>query len=213
MTIGISNFVFLAALVAAIYFFSKNVNQIRKNIALGRDTDRSDRKQERWANMARVAMGQSKMQSRPVAGFFHFVIYAGFILINIEVLEILLDGLLGTHRLFAPILGGFYPIVIGFFEILAVLVIVACVVFLYRRNVAKIPRFHAAEMQGWPFKDANTILYIEIILMTALLGMNAVDITGGGPFLISGLFAGIFSGVNENTLAIIERTLWWRFVF
>ncbi|MCH8556112.1 MAG: 4Fe-4S dicluster domain-containing protein [Schleiferiaceae bacterium] len=209
MSIGISNFVFLAALATAIYFFAKHVRQIRNNIFLGKPTDRSDRKKERWGNMARVAMGQSKMQARPVAGFFHFVIYAGFILINIEVLEILLDGLLGTHRLFQPVLGGFYNVVIGFFEILAVLVIVACVVFLYRRNVAKLPRFHAAEMKGWPFKDANNILYIEIVLMLALLGMNAADVKGGGPFIISGLFSGIFSGMSESSLGILERSLWW----
>lgn len=213
MHFGLENILFLAALVTALYFFRKNVLQVRRNILLGKETNRTDRPADRWKMMFRVAMGQSKMQTRPVAGFFHFILYAGFILINIEMLEIVLDGLLGTHRLFAPLLGGFYNVVIGFFEFLAVAVVIACVVFLYRRNIQKIPRFHAAEMSGWPFKDANNILFIEIALMSALLGMNAVEANFenpvAGPFLVSGWLAPILSGLSEGTLHILERTFWW----
>ncbi len=213
MHFGLENILFLAALATAVYFFRKNVLQVRRNILLGKETNRTDRPADRWKMMFRVAMGQSKMQTRPVAGFFHFILYAGFILINIEMLEIVLDGLLGTHRLFAPLLGGFYNVVIGFFEFLAVAVVIACVVFLYRRNIQKIPRFHAAEMSGWPFKDANNILFIEIALMSALLGMNAVEANFenpvAGPFLVSGWLAPILSGLSEGTLHILERTFWW----
>lgn len=213
MQFGLENILFLAALGTAIFFFRKNVMQVRRNILLGKETNRTDRPADRWKMMFRVAMGQSKMQTRPVAGFFHFILYAGFILINIEMLEIVLDGLFGTHRLFAPLLGGFYNVVIGFFELLAVAVVIACVVFLYRRNVQKIPRFHAAEMSGWPFKDANNILFIEIALMAALLGMNTVEANFenpvAGPFLISGLMAPLLSGLSEGTLHVLERTFWW----
>jgi heterodisulfide reductase subunit C len=213
MNFGIQNILFLVALGAAVYFFSKSIRFVRRNILLGKEENRTDNPKARWQTMLRVAMGQSKMQARPVAGFFHFVIYVGFILINIEILEIILDGVLGSHRLFAPLLGDFYNVVIGFFEILAVAVILACVVFLWRRNVQKIPRFHAVEMKGWPFKDANNILVIEIALMMALLGMNAAEANmtdaQAGPFLISGLLAPALSGVSESGLIVLERVFWW----
>lgn len=213
MKFGIENILFLGALAVAIYFFSKSIRHVRRNILLGREANRTDAPIARWKMMARVAMGQSKMQTRPVAGFFHFILYAGFVLINIEMLEIVLDGIFGTHRMFAPFLGGFYNVVIGFFEILAVLVVIACVVFLYRRNIQKIPRFHAAEMGGWPFRDANNILFIEIALMSAFLGMNSAEANFenpvAGPFLISGFLAPILSGLGEGSLQILERGFWW----
>ena len=154
----ISNFLFAIALAIAVWFFTKNVGQIRKNINLGRDLNRTDRKKDRLRNMLRVAFGQSKMQARPVAGILHFIVYVSFLIINIEVLEIVIDGLFGTHRFFAQFMGNAYGGVISFFEILAVLTIITVVIFWWRRNVKKIDRFHKPEMQGWPFKDANTIL-------------------------------------------------------
>ena len=203
---------FALALGAAIWFFSKNVGQIRKNITLGRDVDRTDRKSDRWNNMLRVAFGQSKMQARPVAGVLHFIIYASFLIINIEVLEIIIDGLFGTHRFFAPLLGNAYTGIISFFEILAVATVITVVIFWWRRNVKKIGRFHKPEMQGWPFKDANTILYIEVALMFALLNMNAVEQNMEGAsysFLISNLIAPLWSGLSESALHLAERSFWW----
>ena len=158
-----------------VFFFARRIGTIRRNILLGRDLDLTDRKGERWATMARVALGQSKMVVRPVAGVMHILIYVGFILINIEVLEILVDGLFGTHRVFAPFLGGLYDVLIGTFEWLALGVLVACVVFLIRRNVLPIARFRSPEMEGWPKNDANIILIVEVVLMFAFLSMNAAD--------------------------------------
>lgn len=196
-------------------WFAKSAMRIKRNIMLGRDVDRSDNSSERWSTMFKVAMGQSKMVVRPVAGTLHLIVYLGFILINIEVLEIVIDGLFGTHRVFAPMLGGLYTAAISFFEILGVLVIIACIVFLWRRNVMKIGRFHSTEMKGWPFKDANYILIIEIVLMSALLLMNAAeanfpdDHRVAGPFLISSLIAPLLSGLSPDALHIIERVCWW----
>ena len=214
----IPQILFLVMLIAGFGLFGKSAMRIRRNILLGRDIDRSDNSSERMSTMLRVAVGQSKMKARPIAGALHMIVYAGFILINIEVAEIIIDGLFGTHRVFAPILGGLYTVTIGFFEILGVLVIAACAVFLWRRNVLKIGRFHSTEMKGWPFKDANYILIIEIVLMTALLVMNAAEANFpdedrvAGPFLISGLIAPVFSGMSYETLHMIERVCWWAHI-
>ncbi|NVK26924.1 MAG: 4Fe-4S dicluster domain-containing protein [Flavobacteriia bacterium] len=209
----VDNIVFVAVLALAILWFAKQVGKIRRNINLGKDIDRTDNKSARWKTMLRVAFGQSKMQARPIPGILHFIVYAGFILINIEVLEIVLDGILGTHRLFAEPLGSFYDVVINFFEILAVLVILACVVFLIRRNVIKLPRFTKEEMKGWATRDGNNILFIEIILMLALLTMNATEANfehaAAGPFLVSQYLAPLFSGLSQDTLHIVERFAWW----
>ena len=216
MNFGISNIAFLAALGVAVYFFAKHAGRIRRNIMLGKEVDRSDNPSDRWANMARVAMGQSKMLINPIAGFFHVIIYVGFVLINIEVLEILIDGLLGTHRIFAEPLGVVYKLAINFFEILAVGVIVACVVFLWRRNVQKLDRFHKPEMKGWATKDANNILVIEIVLMFALLILGAaeanMDENTVAPFLISGLMAPLFEGMSQSGLHLLERIAWWAHI-
>lgn len=213
MTFGISNLLFILAVSIAGYFFAKSVGKIRRNIFLGKPLDRTDTPSERWKNMARVAMGQSKMVTRPVAGFFHIVIYVGFILINIEVLEILIDGIFGTHRVLASPLGSMYTTAINFFEVLAVMVIIACIVFLWRRNIQRLDRFHKEEMKGWPTKDANYILVIEIVLMFALLGMNATEANmtnaKAGPFIISSLFAPFFSPLSQEGLHIAERIFWW----
>ncbi len=217
----IPNIVFLLILVLAIGNFARNVGKLRRNIGFGRPLDLSDRPKERWAHMARIALGQSKMVVRPVSGLMHIIVYVGFIIINIEVLEILIDGLFGTHRVFA-FLGGFYNLLIGSFEILAFLVVVAVGVFWWRRNIGKLTRFHKPEMEGWPKNDANAILYIEWVLMFLFLTMNAADYQlqqlgadhyiQAGSYPISSLLSGIFSGMEEGTLIAIERTAWWMHI-
>jgi len=203
----------------AIWFFSKKVKEIRRNILLGRDEDCSDRPQERWRNVFLLAFGQKKMFRNPLVALLHFAIYAGFIIINLEVLEIVLDGILGTHRLFLPLLGTFYSFLINSFEVLALLVLLACVVFLARRNVIKLKRFISKDLDGWPRSDANNILITEIVLMSLFLLMNATDralqLKGAagyhdtGDFLISGLLAPLFTNVSESRLVLIERICWW----
>jgi heterodisulfide reductase subunit C len=209
---------FILILLAAVYLFSKNAGKIRRNILLGRDVNRSDRRAERWLVMVKVALGQTKMVKRPVAAVMHFFIYVGFIIINLEVLEIIIDGVLGTHRIFSKPMGGLYNVLIGSFEILAVLVLVACVVFLIRRNIIRLKRFSGTEMTVWPKSDANYILLIEIGLMTAFLTMNAADYklqalnighyiqTGGFP--VSSWIAPLLPD-NSSSLIITERTCWW----
>ena len=171
----VSNLIFALCLGIASFFFGRNVIKVRRNIMLGRDIDRSDRSRDRWMTMARVALGQSKMVVRPVAGFLHILVYVGFVIINIEVLEIVIDGLIGTHRVFA-FMGAFYSFLIGSFEILAFLVLVACVLFMIRRNVLQIKRFVMQEMKGWPKLDANLILIFEVVLMSAFLLMQGADL-------------------------------------
>lgn len=206
------NIIFVALLSGAIFWFSKNVGRIRRNILLGRDVDRSDNASGRRANMLRVAFGQSKMQARPIAGFLHFIIYASFLIINIEVLEIIIDGIFGTHRFFAQFLGGAYDVIISFFEMLAVATIITVVIFWWRRNVGKLDRFHKPEMEGWPFKDANIILYIEVALMFALLNMNAVEenfTSSNHSFIVSHSITPLWSGLSDSTLHLMERFFWW----
>jgi len=214
----ISQILFALCLGAGIWFFAGRVRFIRRNILLGKDIDLSDNPAARWKQMFWVAMGQSKMAKRPVAFVFHLFVYLGFVLINIEVLEILLDGLLGTHRLFS-FMGGLYNVAIGFFEILALLVLVACVVFLARRFVVKVPRLNAPELKGWPIKDATTILIVEIVLMAALLKMNAADqilqsrgaehYTQAGSFPVSRYLVPMMDGFSTDFIVIAERGAWW----
>ena len=210
---------FIAILAAAVWLFTKNILKIRSNIFLGIKEDLSDNPAQRWKNLLLLAFGQKKMFKNPLVAVLHFVIYAGFIIINIEVLEIILDGVFGTHRLFFPYLGSFYTFLINFFEILAVGVLAVCVVFLLRRNVIKLKRFISKDLNGWPRTDANYILIAEIILMTMFLTMNATDralqLQGSehyhdtGNFIFSGLFAPLFNGIAPATLMAIERTCWW----
>ena len=214
----ISQFIFICLLAAGIFLFTKNVRKIIRNIRLGKPLDRSDRPGERWMIMIRVALGQSKMVSRPVAGIFHFFIYAGFVIINLEVLEILIDGVFGTHRVFAP-LGFLYNVLIGSFEILALLVFIGCVVFLIRRNILKLKRFWMREMTSWPRTDANIILITEILLMAAFLTMNATDnilqtknqehYTSAGSFPVSSLMNSLFASMTTDSLVTFERACWW----
>jgi heterodisulfide reductase subunit C len=203
----------------SVWLFTKNILQIRRNIFLGQPEDMSDNKPLRWRNLLLLALGQKKMFKNPLVAVMHLVIYAGFIIINAEVLEIVLDGIFGTHRLFFPWLGGLYTFLINFFEILAVGVITVCVIFLCRRNIIKLKRFISKDLDGWPRSDANYILIAEIILMTLFLKMNAADralqlqgvehYNDTGGFVISGLLAPLFSSFSASSLIVIERTCWW----
>ncbi len=208
---------FLVLLVIAITLFSKNIGQIKKNIFLGKDEDLSDNPSARWKNVVLLALGQKKMFRNPFVAVMHLIIYAGFIIINIEVLEIVLDGLLGTHRLFEKPLGSFYTFLINSFEILAFLVIVVCVIFLMRRNVIKLKRFISKDLNGWPRSDANLILITEIILMSLFIKMNAADTAMGNSnetFVISGWLVPMYKNMfNHHQLELIERTCWWIHIF
>jgi heterodisulfide reductase subunit C len=214
------NILFTLLLIIGVGYFANNVKKLIRNIKLGQEVNRSDNSSERWKNMAMIALGQSKMVKRPIAGFLHIVVYIGFVIINIEVIEIIIDGLFGTHRVLS-FMGGFYDILIGSFEVLALLVLIAVFAFWIRRNVMKIQRFLKPEMEGFPKNDANYILYFEVVLMTLFLLMNAADlhlqnIDGGyghftqvGSFPISQFIAPIFDGMNSGTVYIIERAAWW----
>ncbi len=185
----------------------------------GRDIDLSDQPGRRWKNLLLLAFGQKKMFRNPLVAVLHFFVYAGFIIINLEILEIIIDGLAGTHRIFVPVLGSLYPVLIGCFEILAVLVLVSCAIFLVRRNVLKLKRFISRDLDGWPRSDANYILITEIVLMALFLTMNTADgvlqsrgaahypVTGS--FWVSGLFQPLFESMSDSTLVGIERTAWW----
>ncbi|TXD85042.1 4Fe-4S dicluster domain-containing protein [Subsaximicrobium wynnwilliamsii] len=202
---------FAIVLLASIGYFARNVSKLRRNITLGHDVDVSDNTSQRWKNMAMIALGQSKMVKRPIAGALHVIVYVGFVVINIEVLEIIIDGLAGTHRIFSPI-GATYGVLIGIFEILAVLVFVAVVVFWLRRNTLKLKRFWANEMKGWPKDDANYILYFEMVLMGLFLTMNATDLefqAMNSGNVISQFIAPWFSSFSESSIHIIERSAWW----
>jgi len=214
------NILFTIIFIFAIFNFSKNVKKIYRNINLGIKEDRSDNKKQRWTQMLRIAFGQSKMIDKPIVGILHVVVYVGFLVINIELLEILVDGFLGTHRVFAPFLGSFYDFLISFFEYFALLVIVAIIFFWSRRNILKINRFWKNEMQGWPKSDANYILYIEVILMMLFLTMNGADLwlqnnandlnyLKAGAFPVSQFLLPLFDNLSINSVFIIERTAWW----
>lgn len=218
----IAQILFLLVLVAGIGFFARNVRRLIRNIKLGKEIDRTDRPNERFAKMARIALGQSKMVRKPVSGFLHIIVYLGFIIINIEVLEIIIDGLFGTHR-FLSFMGGTYDFLIGAFEILAFLVFVGVIIFWIRRNIGNIYRFMSRELKGWPKNDANYILYFEMVLMLLFLTMNAADYQlqlnqaahyyseAGlmGSFPISQFIAPLFEGMSNASLIIIERAAWW----
>lgn len=216
----IPNILFAILLIVGIGFFAQNVKKLIRNINLGRDVNRTDQPKVRLNNMIRIALGQSKMVKRPIAGILHIIVYVGFVIINIEVLEIIIDGLLGTHRIFS-FLGVAYDILIGSFEILAFLVLVTVIIFWIRRNGIKLKRFNQPEMQGYAKKDGNLILYFEVVLMSLFLLMNAADlhlqfVQGGfghydqaGSFPISQFIAPIFNGMDSMTVQIIERAAWW----
>ncbi|GFD81909.1 Fe-S oxidoreductase [Tenacibaculum sp. KUL118] len=207
------NLFFAIILIAAVGYFVMNVRKLIRNIKLGKDVDRTDRKPERWKNMAKIALGQYKMVRRPVSGILHVVVYVGFILINIEMLEIVIDGLLGTHRVFQPIIGNtLYGFLIGNFEVLSVLVLISVTIFWFRRNIEKVKRFWNKEMEGWPKNDGNIILYFEMVLMSLFLVMNATDVTfqeAGVGNVVSQFIAPWFDGFSNESLHTIEKTAWW----
>jgi ferredoxin len=199
---------FLITLGIAVFFVRKRVLRIRANIALGKDEEVGGDTAERWKNVLLVAFGQKKMFKRPLPAIFHFFIYVGFLVINIEVLEFIIDGIAGTHRIFSPFLGAFYHVLMNIFEFLAVAVLVSCVIFLARRNIIRLPRFRSSDLNGWPRKDANIILFIEIALMCAILTMNATD-REGGPFLFSSMIEPMFRSLSDSSAHMIERIAWW----
>lgn len=210
---------FLALSAVAVWLFAKKAGEIRRNILLGKDENLTDQPAKRWRNLLLLALGQKKMFHNPLVAVMHFVIYAGFIIINLEVLEIVLDGILGTHRLFTPILGGLYNWLINAFEFLALGVLLVCVAFLSRRNILKLKRFLSKDLNGWPRSDANYILLTEIVLMSLFLIMNAADQTlqsrgnehylPTGAFYISGWLSPLFSGMSDSSLVVLERSCWW----
>lgn len=205
------NIIFAIFLFLGVGFFVRNTSKLKRNIYLGRDVDVSDDSKTRWKNMVRIALGQSKMVRRPIAGILHIIVYIGFVVINIEVLEIIIDGLFGTHRIFSA-MGSLYGVLIGTFEILAFLVVVSVIVFWFRRNIVKIKRFLSSEMKGWPKLDGNLILYFEIVLMGLFILMNATDVefqSMNSGNIISQFFAPLFEGYNVH---LIERTAWWMHI-
>lgn len=214
----LASIIFVILLVGAGVFFGKNIKRISSNIKLGKDLDRTDNSKARLKNMALVALGQGKMTRRPIAGVLHILVYVGFVIINIEVLEIIVDGITGHHRVFSGI-GNIYNLLIGSFEILAFLVWLSCIIFFIRRNVITISRFHKPELKGWAFDDANIILISEVLLMSAFLIMNASDsilqargvghYVEAGSFPISNFIVPLFEGLSSGTLIFIERFTWW----
>ena len=216
----LDNILFAILLAVGFGYFFISVKKIRRNINLGTAVNRSDNPKARWINMAMIALGQSKMVKRPIAGILHIIVYVGFVVINIELLEIIIDGLLGTHRVFA-FLGTTYNILIASFEILAFLVLVAVFAFWSRRNAIKLKRFVSSDLKGWPKSDANYILYFEVVLMTLFLLMNASDlhlqmVPGGyshfikaGSFPISQFIEPIFNGVSNELVMLLSEIFWW----
>ncbi|WP_281336079.1 (Fe-S)-binding protein [Flavobacterium eburneipallidum] len=216
----LDNILFAILLIIGFGYFYLNVKKIIRNINLGIDVNRTNNPKARWKNMAMIALGQSKMVKRPVAGVLHIIVYVGFIIINIELLEIIIDGLFGTHRIFA-FLGTTYDVLIASFEILALLVLVAVSVFLIRRNIIKLKRFIHSDLKGWPKRDAKNILHFEIVIMILFLLMNASDlhlqnVSGGyshfikaGSFPISQFIAPVFNGMSNELVFLLNEIFWW----
>ena len=205
------NVIFAIILFSGLGFFVRNVSKLKRNISLGKQVDTSGNTKLRWTNMVKIALGQGKMVRRPIAGILHIVVYVGFVIINIEVLEIIIDGLFGTHRIFS-VIGSFYGVLIGTFEVLAALVFVSVVIFWFRRNIVNIQRFMKSEMNGWPKLDGNLILYFELVLMGLFIIMNATDVefqSLNSGNIISQFFAPLFEGFN---VTLIERVAWWMHI-
>lgn len=205
------NVIFAIILFSGLGFFVRNVSKLKRNIYLGKEVDTSGNTKLRWSNMVKIALGQGKMIRRPIAGILHIVVYVGFVIINIEVLEIVIDGLFGTHRIFS-VIGPFYGVLIGTFEMLAALVFISVIVFWFRRNIVNVQRFMKSEMKGWPKLDGNLILYFEIVLMALFITMNATDVefqSSNSGNIISQFFAPMFEGTN---VTLIERIAWWMHI-
>jgi len=214
-----ASIIFLLLFIASVALFTINVRKITRNIKLGRNANRYDQPEKRWKIMARVALGQSKMVKRPIAGVLHIIVYLGFVIINIEMLEIIIDGIIGSHRIFAGFLGTLYNVLIGSFEFLAFGVLISCAIFLIRRNILKLKRFWMRELTTWPRSDANIILFTEIALMTFFLTMNGADSVlqargaehyiSAGAFPVSNLLTGFLASLSTGSLIMLERTWWW----
>lgn len=214
----IEQLVFIVVLALAGFIIFKRFSRIRANINLGKNIEINDRKNDRFMNVLLIALGQKKMFKKPVPAILHMFVYVGFLVINLEVLEFIIDGIAGTHRIFAPFLGSFYTVLMNIFEFLAVGVLVACLIFLVRRNVLKVKRFWNPEMTAWPRLDANLILISEVILMMAILLMNASDqllqsqdshYTPTGKLFFSSFLTPLLADLPVTTLKIIERGAWW----
>ena len=215
----ISSILFSLILIFSILLFVRNCRKLYRNINLGKDINRYDNSNLRFKKMIRLAFGQSKMFDKPIVGILHFIVYVAFILINIELLEIVIDGVLGTHRFLAPYMGSFYNFLIAFFELLAFAVIISVAVFWIRRNFLKIKRFLSNDLKGWPKNDANYILYIEVVLMFLFLNMNATDQVlqnanysyygDYGSFPISSFILPLYDNFEVTSVVIIERASWW----
>jgi heterodisulfide reductase subunit C len=216
------NIIFAIVLIIGVGFFVKHVKKIIRNIKLGQKVNRTENPGARWKNMTLIALGQKKMFTKLIPAILHFTLYAAFIITQIELLEIIVDGLFGTHRFFKTSLGGFYTFLISFIEILTVLALLGTIAFLSRRNLLKLPRFNKVEMLGWPTKDANLILIMEIVLVTCIFTMNGTDEVlyslgkshyegiGSFNFYVSKyLGPAIFGGMSEGALHILERVGWW----
>ena len=215
----ISSILFSLILIFSILLFVRNCRKLYRNINLGKDINRNDNSNFRFKKMIRLAFGQSKMFDKPIVGILHFIVYVAFVLINIELLEIVIDGVLGTHRFLAPYMGSFYNFLIAFFELLAFAVIISVAVFWIRRNFLKIKRFLSNDLKGWPKNDANYILYIEVVLMFLFLNMNATDQVlqnanysyygDYGSFPISSFILPLYDNFEVTSVVIIERASWW----
>lgn len=220
----ISTIIFALLLVAGFGFFAMNAKHIYNNILMGREIDRSDNKSERFKTMALVALGQKKMFTRPIPAILHLFIYAAFMITQIDLIEIIVDGFSGSHRVFRPALGGFYTFMISMIEVLSVLAFIATFAFLARRNLIKVPRLNMREMKGWPKLDANLILFMELILIIFIFMMNGADEVlytrnashaadlGDGSFGFTvSQFVGpaLFGGLSDSTLYMVERIGWW----
>ncbi|HLV51418.1 MAG TPA: (Fe-S)-binding protein, partial [Flavobacterium sp.] len=218
----LSSILFIALTVVGFGFFARNARKIYRNIMLGQSVNRTDRSSERWKNMLLVAFGQKKMFARPVPALLHLAIYVAFMITQIELIEIFIDGIFGTHRIFKEPLGGFYTFIISLIEILSVAALLATIIFLSRRNLLKLPRLNMKEMLGWPKKDANLILIMELILVLCIFTMNGTDevlfnmgkshFEGQGSFgfaVSQHLGPAIFGSLNEGTLHVLERIGWW----
>jgi heterodisulfide reductase subunit C len=206
----ISGIIFLILSVIAFYIFGKKILTIKRNIHLGRPVELNDQPIARWKNVFLLALGQKKMFRNIPVALLHLILYVGFIIINIELLEIVIDGIIGTHRFFQPFLGGLYPFLINSFEVLAFLVFVACIFFLTRRNITRVKRLISNDLTGWPKTDANLILVIEIILMGLFLLMNAAD--PNANFIISSWIKPALSNLSEHQFHKIEQTAWWMHI-
>ena len=214
------NIIFSILLITSVGFFIYNIKKLITVIKLGKPIDRSDNPKKRLYNMIRIALGQSKMVTKPISGFLHVIVYVGFIIINIELLEILIDGVTGSHRFFSKYFNpNFYNFLIASFEILVLLVLISVIIFWTRRNIVKIKRFFTSEMKGWPKFDADNILYFEVVLMLLFLSMNATDLIlqernfegyyKAGSFPISSFIVPLFDSFDTSTVYTFERVFWW----